>query len=75
MERSIEPLHGIQYTPVNGWRVWSHLLQFPLQSGSAADAKRIARALEEAYPHGAAVVYTAVNRSLQPRSQPAAVSS
>lgn len=73
MERSIEPLHGIQYTPVNGWRVWSHLLQYPVQCGSAADAKRIAKALEAAYPRGAAVDYSEVDRALKPRSQPAAV--
>lgn len=69
MERSSQPLHGIQHD-FDGWEVWSHCLQYPVRCGSAADAKRIARALEAKYSYGAAVDYSEVDLAIDSTRQP-----
>ena len=69
MERSSQPFHGIR-RDLDGWQVWSQCLQFPVRCGSAADAKRIAMALEEMHMHGPAVDYSEVDAALESTRQP-----
>lgn len=72
------PIHGIRCSDSEGWEVWSIALQYPLKCGSAADARRVANALEIAFPHGAKVDYSVAdaaviyssNQALMPRQHP-----
>jgi hypothetical protein len=60
-----QPIHGIRCTETDGWEVWSIALQYPLKCGSPVDAKRVASALEIAFPRGAKVDYSEADAAIQ----------
>jgi hypothetical protein len=65
MSKLSQPLHGIRCTETDGWEVWSVALQYPLKCGSPVDAKRVAAALEVAFPRGARVDYSEADKAIQ----------
>jgi hypothetical protein len=64
MRNLLQPLHGIRQTHDGGWEVWSLILQYPVSCGSPADAKRIAAALEVAFPRGGPVDFIEVEAAI-----------
>lgn len=60
-----QPIHGIRQTEADGWEVWSIALQYPIRCGSPADAKRVAAAMELAFPRGARVDYSAADEAIE----------
>lgn len=64
MKKSLQPLHGIRQTSDGTWEVWSVVLQFAISCGSPSDAKRVAAALEQVYPRGGPVDYSAVDAAI-----------
>lgn len=65
MRKLNQPLHGIRCTEAEGWEVWSVALQYPLKCGSPVDAKRVAAALELAFPRGACVDYSEADAAIE----------
>lgn len=65
-----EPIHGIRRSELDGWEVWSIALQYPVQCGSPADAKRVAAALELAFPRGGRVDYSEAEAAITGFSSP-----
>jgi hypothetical protein len=59
-----QPIHGIRRNDMEGWEVWSIALHYPVKCGSAADARRVAAALELAFPRGASVDYSEADEAI-----------
>jgi hypothetical protein len=58
------PIHGIRRVDDDNWEVWSLMLRGNVQCESAADAKRVAMAMETRFPLGAAVDYSEANAAI-----------
>jgi hypothetical protein len=57
------PLQGVRQTH-EGWEVYSPIFQFPVHCGSAADAKRIAEAIEQQFHHLGMMDYSEVDAAI-----------
>jgi hypothetical protein len=64
MTKPEHPIHGIRRLDEDHWEVWSLMLRGNVQCESAADAKRVAMALEKKFPFGAPVDYEPVNAAI-----------
>jgi hypothetical protein len=63
MSNNGSSLQGIRYT-MNGWEVYSPLLQFPVPCGCASDAKRVAMAIEAKFKHLDSIDYTEIDAAI-----------
>jgi hypothetical protein len=64
MTKPEHPIHGIRRFDDDHWEVWSLMLSGNVHCESAADAKRVAMALEKKFPFGAPVDYEPANAAI-----------
>jgi hypothetical protein len=64
MPKPQHPIHGIRRIDDENWEVWSLMLRGNVLCESAADAKRVALALEKMFPLGARVDYSEANAAI-----------
>lgn len=58
-------MHGVKRLPGGSWQIWSYVLQLPIYTRSASDARRIVTALAAQYPHRVAVDYSEVDAAIE----------
>jgi hypothetical protein len=64
MTKPEHPIHGIRRFDDDHWEIWSLMLRGNVHCESAADAKRVAMALEKKFPFGAPVDYESANAAI-----------